>query len=163
MRRACLLALMSVGASVGAACQAAPSKCGDRPVSFRANPPELKAKIHVRRLRAGQAEIGSGSKEMTAQGTRWLVTRDANYMLPGPWSTTYFVGTSASDRPDLELRIAEHGSTIAAKWISEKLLYVEVWWGRFGATDLILDVASGKVLYSEFGDYRQVSDPCKED
>ncbi len=153
---------MSLGFSIGAACQALP-KCGDVSVAYRANPPELEGKIHVRRPGAEQPEIDSRKKQMTAQGTRWLVTVDANYMVPGPWSTTYLVGTSTSDRPVLELRIDDHGNTIVAKWITEKLLYVEVWWGRFGATDLILDTASGKLLYSEFANYRQLGDPCSKD
>ncbi len=80
-------------------------RCGDARVSYSANLPELAAKIHVLRLTSATAPAGSLKKELTPQGTRWLVTTDADYMKAGPWSTTYFVGASGSERPVLKLEI----------------------------------------------------------
>lgn len=36
------------------------------------------------------------------------------------------------------------------RWISEKLLFVRLWWGRVLGSDLILDVEQERVLYHEF-------------
>lgn len=35
------------------------------------------------------------------------------------------------------------------KWISEKLIFMRLWWGRVAATDIIFDVEKEKVIYSE--------------
>lgn len=40
-----------------------------------------------------------------------------------------------------------HG--IKEKWINEKLLFIQPWWGRIAATDIIYDVEKEKVVYVE--------------
>jgi len=35
------------------------------------------------------------------------------------------------------------------KWINEKLLYVQVWWGRVKGVDLIFDVENERVIHKE--------------
>lgn len=40
-----------------------------------------------------------------------------------------------------------HG--IKQKWINEKLLFIQPWWGRIAATDIIYDVENEKIVYIE--------------
>ena len=40
-----------------------------------------------------------------------------------------------------------HG--IKEKWINEKLLFIQPWWGRIAATDIIYDVENEKIVYVE--------------
>lgn len=39
------------------------------------------------------------------------------------------------------------------KWINEKLLFVSAWWGRIAATDTIIDVSNGQIVYQEQASY----------
>lgn len=40
-----------------------------------------------------------------------------------------------------------HG--IKEKWVNEKLLFLQPWWGRIAATDIIYDVENEKIVYIE--------------
>ncbi len=40
-----------------------------------------------------------------------------------------------------------HG--IKEKWVNEKLLFIQPWWGRIKATDIIYDVENEKIVYIE--------------
>ena len=42
---------------------------------------------------------------------------------------------------------------VTFKWISKKLLFVEAWWGRIAATEMILDVEKGSWVYQELAYY----------
>jgi hypothetical protein len=49
----------------------------------------------------------------------------------------------------VSLAEADCGADMQTRWISEKLLFVRVWWGRVLGSDLIVDVEREKVLYHE--------------
>lgn len=34
-------------------------------------------------------------------------------------------------------------------WVNEKLIFVRAWWGRIAATDILFDVETEKVIYTE--------------
>ena len=38
---------------------------------------------------------------------------------------------------------------IKEKWVSEKLLFIQPWWGRIAASDIIYDVENEKIVYIE--------------
>jgi hypothetical protein len=44
----------------------------------------------------------------------------------------------------VEAVFRDHGNTFSANWINEKLLFVQVWWGRIASSDIILDVNHGR-------------------
>lgn len=46
---------------------------------------------------------------------------------------------------------------VEVRWINDKLLFVEAWWGRIAATEMILDVESGSWIYQEVADYTQLA------
>ncbi len=44
------------------------------------------------------------------------------------------------------------------KWVTDRLLHINVWWGRFGMSDWIIDVNRGAVVYDELLNfYKQYS------
>ena len=43
----------------------------------------------------------------------------------------------------------------------QKLVALDVWWGRILSTALVLDVESGKWLYAEEADYSEMIQPCE--
>ncbi len=69
-------------------------------------------------------------------------------LVPGPWNTVLSVDNERQGL--LEVTIRDHRSLgVRAEWISEKLLFIRIWWGRVLGTDLILDVESESILYRE--------------
>ena len=66
----------------------------------------------------------------------------------GPWTTRIFINNE-KDRP-VQIDIVNHGSyPVDIRWINEKLIYVQVWWGRVIGTYFIYDTESEKVLIKE--------------
>ena len=90
------------------------------------------------------------------QNTRRYVQTEPDTMQEGPWSTDVYVfGRRQSDRI-LQVHIDGHTSGgVRPKWINDNLLFIEVWWGRLGATDYILDIEHQKWMYSMDADFSE--------
>lgn len=57
----------------------------------------------------------------------------------GPWSTKIFINNER--KKPIQIDLAGHNNyPVKINWINEKLLYIQVWWGRIIGTDLIYDV-----------------------
>lgn len=66
----------------------------------------------------------------------------------GPWDTKVFVDNEG-DRP-IQIDVVNHNNyPVEIRWINEKLLYIQVWWGRILGTYLIYDVEKEAVLAKE--------------
>jgi hypothetical protein len=91
------------------------------------------------------------SKKVTSQlgPNSWFVTVDPVYTSTPPWNTTIFVGRVGNDKPFLKITVLDHGNTLNVKWVTERLLHINIWWGRFGMSDWIIDVDRGTVVYDE--------------
>jgi hypothetical protein len=70
-------------------------------------------------------------------------------MKPGPWSTEIRVFNERDDIIKIELgdHAATYGTSI--KWVNEKLLYIQLWWGRILGTYFIFDVEKEKIVIKE--------------
>jgi hypothetical protein len=82
-------------------------------------------------------------------------------MKPGPWSSTLFIGTRGSNAAGFKVEFLDHCEQFSASWINDKLLYIQVWWGRIASSDLILDVGNREFIYNEFANYGEITF-CKE-
>jgi hypothetical protein len=82
----------------------------------------------------------------------WYVITSPDFTKPGPWSTQFHI---YNDRDRLfQLALRDHGNSAGqAKWINEKLLYVQVWWGRIVGSYVILDVEKETILAQEMVHY----------
>lgn len=91
----------------------------------------------------------------------------------------YFFVQEGTGRPDARLIIhAEKDYLIEVKfsrlfglneikWINEKLLFIQPWWGKIAATDIIYDVEAEKIIYAERVTdgviaYRQFQEVCPQ-
>jgi hypothetical protein len=107
------------------------------------------------------------SKKTTSQlgGNSWFVTVDPVYTEAPPWNTTIFVGRMGNDEPLLKIKVLDHGNTLNVKWVTDRLLHINIWWGRFGMSDWIIDVDRKKVVYDEllnfYEEYSCVDDSKK--
>jgi hypothetical protein len=101
------------------------------------------------------------TKKRSPQGTRYVLLESAGFSGPGPWTTTALIGGVGLNGRLLKLSFINHASGgVRVQWLNEKLLFVEVWWGRIASTDLILDVSSKTFLYRETADYGDMIQPC---
>ena len=109
------------------------------------------------------AKLGALKENRSPQGTKSFVMREADFMHPGPWSTVSYVFGNRAHPVRLRISFRDHGSGGGhAQWLNEKLLFADVWWGRFASTDLLIDVDTSKILYVQDADYSRIAMPCSE-
>ncbi len=108
-------------------------------------------------------QVNSAEKRFSPHQTRWVTSNRPDTMRPGPWTTVLFVEGNKANPGYLKLEFRNHASYgVDAKWLNEKLLFLQVWWGRVGSTDLILDVETSQVLYCESASYLKLILPCDQ-
>lgn len=123
----------------------------------RINIEELEAKTKL------QAQVANGSKELSPQGTKHFVLLSPDFVKEGPWHSYIYVLGNQAKPVRLKMTFRDHGNGgVQAKWLNEKLLFVQVWWGRIVSTDLILDVESSKWIYSQNANYGNLIMSCPE-
>jgi len=109
------------------------------------------------------APLGSLPKLESPHGTRWLIARDPDFTREGPWTTTLYVFGNRVNAGILRIQFHDHGNGgVHEKWVNEKLLAADVWWGRILSTDLVLNVETGKWIYAEEADYSVTIQPCED-
>ncbi len=103
----------------------------------------------------------SSTTKRSPQGTRYASLDGADFSKPGPWSTAVFIGGVGLNGHLLKLSFVDHANGgVQMQWLNEKLLFVQVWWGRIVSTDIILDVSSKTVLYEEMAQYGEMIQAC---
>lgn len=137
------------------------SKCGSAKVRYAPFDEGFSGKFQIRSSPGPDAQISSKDKIFSTQHTRWLIEALPDTMKPGPWTTRVYVGAGGS-APDVELRlIDETKGGVSARWLNEKLIFGEVWWGRIYATDFIFDVEQQKYVYREMAHFGELMEPCQ--
>jgi hypothetical protein len=65
-----------------------------------------------------------------------------------PWTTKIFIYNERKN--PIQIDLLEHNNyPVKVYWVNEKLLFIEVWWGRIVGTDIIYDVEKEAVIYRE--------------
>jgi hypothetical protein len=129
-------------------------------VNYWSAPAFIQKKITLTRLGSYASVPKSESRIFSPQGTRWFINESPDYSKSGPRSTTLYIGSRAVDTGPLQATFTDDDKAFAANWINEKLLFIQVWWGRVASSDLILDVDKGTFLYDEFAHYGELVEPC---
>ena len=137
------------------------SKRSELRVQYSAFDKSYESRMVVRFPPGSSSELPTGKKDRSPQGTRWQIAVLPDTMKPGPWTTHVYLGSGAN--PEIELVfVDETNGGVGIKWLNEKLLYGQVWWGRIHSTDFIFDVEQRKFVYREMAHYRELIEPCKE-
>lgn len=77
----------------------------------------------------------------------WLSIAEADYSKPGPWITQVDI---VSAYGSLQLSLIDHATySPSVTWVTEKLLLVQVWWGRIVGTVALLDLSNNSWVYRE--------------
>ncbi len=99
----------------------------------------------------------------TSQGSRAFVEVDPDYRSTRePWNTSLYITDPEGQSPSLKAVFLDHGNTFIASWINDELIFVQVWWGRFGSSDLIHDTTSGHWIYNKFAHYLMPDEFCQD-
>jgi len=155
-----LTTLAAMGSLRGAVVQELP-KCGTARVEYTPFDDSYSGRIQINSLRSSDAQPAPSEKILSPQHTRWLTEILPDTMKPGPWTTRVYVGAGDS-APDVELRFVDDAYGGAnVRWLNEKLIFGEVWWGRIYATDFILDVEQRKFIYREMAHFGNLMEPCR--
>jgi hypothetical protein len=100
-----------------------------------------------------EQRLATGSNQ-SPHATGRLVVEAADMTKDGPWSTTVYAVTDSPHRSGVKMVFVDHGSGgVRPTWVNEKLVFVQVWWGRIRSSDLIVDVPNAEFVYKEDADY----------
>lgn len=110
----------------------------------------FKERIRISPIEMGRYPTIRGADKMVSPNKAyWYVVHSPDTMKAGPWSTEIIV---YNERPYLnKIELIDHAAQYLTKtrWINEKLLYVEFWWGRVLGTYFIYDVEKEKIIIRE--------------
>jgi hypothetical protein len=152
--------MSAVGLAFGVSLQRLP-KCGSQKVNYTSFDESYESRILIESSTDSKGPPPSGDKVYAPQHTRWVTEASPDYMKPGPWTTRVYVG-SGDQEAGLVLMAVDHASGgLNVRWLNEKLLYGQVWWGRIYSTDFILDVEARKFIYREMAHYGELIEPCQ--
>jgi hypothetical protein len=93
-------------------------------------------------------EIGS-EKTFSPNKAYWFYAQKPDTSKPGHYELIVDINNERDYL--IRLKISDvYGNFIAdAKWINEKLIYTEAWWGRVLGVNLLFDVESEQIIYKE--------------
>jgi hypothetical protein len=135
--------------------------CSEAKPTYYSPTPDRAKHLSISRETSGPFEEAKKVKSVLGSN-RWFVTVDPVYTKNPPWNTTIFVGQVGSDKSFLTINVSDHGNTLNVKWVSDRLVHINISWGRFSMSDWLIDVGRGIVVYDEMIDiYEEYS--CEED
>jgi len=153
---------LAVGRPAAPSPPVTPAVCEDRLVAYSALGEHARTRIGLERTPQAAAPVGAGERRDSPQGTRWLVAVEPDYTRPGPWTTVLAVSGNPTGGELLRATFRDHGSGgVRTTWLNERLLFVQVWWGRIASSDLVIDVERGALLVAEDADLAAFLGPCE--
>jgi hypothetical protein len=130
-------------------------------VSYSKPSSENLQKIKIERISLTSeqlAKLASLPKDKTEFGSWWLVEEKPDTMQAGPWNTRLYILNSTDTNQCVRVELLDDASyDVRHTWLNEKMLFVEVCWGRIAWTDFILNTETLRFAYIEDGfDYTMI-------
>ncbi len=126
-------------------------------VGYATENSKLLSRVHVEFPTSKSVEKAIADRKgvvASPQGTGSLFIDGADMTKGSPWTTRVYIVTHSPVANGVILTVHDHGNGgVRASWLNEKLVFLQVWWGRIHSTDLVLDVGRRKWIYSEAADY----------
>ncbi len=110
---------------------------------------ENRIKICRTKLYNKISEQNEKEKNYSPNKAYWFVVYSPDTMKPGPWSTEIRVFNERDYIIKIELLDHAAQYVTTTKWINEKLLYIELYWGRVLGTYFIFDAEKEQVIIRE--------------
>jgi hypothetical protein len=100
------------------------------------------------RLELSHSDMDSATGERSLSPNRayWFALVKGDHMKPGPRDANLFI---FNERDSLVHILVKDYLYVEANWINEKLVYVEIWWGRVLGTYMIFDVEREEIVTRE--------------
>jgi hypothetical protein len=133
-------------------------KCRQRIVRYSRFDEAYSKRINWQSVSHSENPPATLKKQRSPQDTRWSVTVEPDRTKPGPWTTEIYFGSDANAEV-WKLSLIDNTET-NFNWLSEKLVFGSIWWGRIYATDVILDLDNHKLIYREMANYGDMVQPC---
>jgi hypothetical protein len=103
--------------------------------------------------------LQNARKEYSPQRNMWMAVVEPDTSKAGPLNTSIYFGSNANEEVWRLTFVDQVGA--GGKWISEKLVFGQVCWGRIYATEFILDLQQHKFMYMEMANYGAMAEPCE--
>jgi hypothetical protein len=138
-----------------------PLKCNNEKIRYSPFDTTYSNRILLKSMTGSGDLPQTASKKYSPQHTMWQARVDADTMKPGPWTTSVYFGSDGNNEV-LKLTLVDHASGgVQVDWLSEKLVFGRVWWGRIISTDFVLDLQKRQFIYREMGEYGDIIQPCE--
>jgi hypothetical protein len=138
-----------------------PLKCGDAKIRYSPFDATYSNRILLKSMAGSGDPQQTAAKKYSPQHTMWQAKVDADTMKAGPWTTSVYFGSDGSSEV-LKLSLVDHASGgVQVDWLSEKLVFGRVWWGRISSTDFVLDLQKHQFIYREMAEYGDLIQPCE--
>ena len=130
--------------------------CWDGPRIFHSGPPPALLANRVRLTPAPAAAVppGTGAQAPPAGelmpapvGDARLWLRNPDTLQPGPWDAGLTVQTTEGGRH--ELQVSGLAGPLQPRWVSDRLVFLRIVWGRTTFSDLLLDAQTGTLRVHE--------------
>lgn len=106
---------------------------------------------YEQRIRISHISRRDGSalrKVFSSNKAYWYSAQPPDYLKKGPWSTDILLDNERSYL--IDIRLVDHSQyDLKVNWINEKLLYIQVWWGRILGSYLIFDLEKERIVSRE--------------
>ena len=87
-------------------------------------------------------------KNFSPNKAYWFAVSTPDFRKEGPWATLIQIFNERDYSIRIEIR--DHNNwEIKPKWVNEKLLYIEVWWGRIVGSYFLFNVESEMIIAKE--------------
>jgi hypothetical protein len=160
IRRSALIAIACVSGCAPALFSQALPKCEKAKIQYTTFDETYADRMRILPAKPN-AELPLGSKDYSGEKTHWQMSVPPDTRQPGPYTTRIYIG-SAANKPDVELVLVDEvNGGVTLRWLNEKLLFGQVWWGRVYSTDFIFDVEQQKFVYREMAHYGAMVEACQ--
>lgn len=100
------------------------------------------------------------------KGERNYSPNKGYYFVTNGWRTESEVIVYAEKKQYWKLSFSDNFYPASPNWVSEKILFLRVYWGKIAFEDMLIDVEKESILYSESGEdsyiaYDQYKTGCK--
>jgi hypothetical protein len=139
-------------------------ECGDLQVSYSQFDVAYNKRILLTESKDSppKSTLKTDEASVSPQNTRWYAIVEPDFMKKGPWSSELRIAGVGLYGHSPRIRFIDHGSGgVHAQWLNEKILFIQVWWGRIVSTDLVFDVEKRVFLYKEDANYGEMIQPCE--
>lgn len=158
--QSCLLFSLLLACCLNASSQTA-TNCGQQAVLYKPFDPRFAKQIQLKPLEKSYEDPADSDKQLSPQQTRWFVETEPDYTKPAPWNTSIVISAGPKGKA-FRLDVLDHSNgSVAVHWLNEKLLFIQVWWGRVASTDMVFDASTGRFPYREMANYDETMNPCE--